>query len=160
MRPADAARFGLSVQDIAVAVNTALLGQVASSVLEGDRIVNVRVLANPANVNRIAALQELPLRMASGMVVRLAQVADMSEESSEVELVRDDLRQDIIVSARLEGRDLGSAMKEIQDKLSLGKNGCHPAREGGGGGGGGGGGVCVSNMAVFTSSSRNPFATS
>jgi CzcA family heavy metal efflux pump len=121
VRSADAARFGLSAQDIAVAVNAALLGQVASSVLDGDRIVNVRVVANPSSVNRIAALRELPLRAASGMVVRLAQVADPIEESSEVELVRDDLRQDIIVSARLEGRDLGSAMKEIQDRLSQDK---------------------------------------
>jgi multidrug efflux pump subunit AcrB len=121
VRPADAARFGLSVQDIAAAVNTALLGQTASSVLEGDRIVNIRVLANPASVNRIAALSELPLRAANGTVVRLAQIAAVTEEPSEVELVRDDLRQDIIVSARLEGRDLGSAMKEIQDKLSQDK---------------------------------------
>ena len=118
VRPADAARFGLSVQDIAEAVNTALLGQTASYVLEGDRVVNIRVLANPSSVNHIAALRELPLRAANGTVVRLAQVADVNEEPSEVELVRDDLRQDIIVSARLEGRDLGSAMREIQDKLS------------------------------------------
>ena len=117
VRPADAARFGFSVQDIAEAVNTALLGQTASYVLEGDRIVNIRVLAGPASVNRIAALRELPLRAASGTVVRLSQVADLSKEPSEVELVRDDLRQDISVSARLEGRDLGSAMREIQDKL-------------------------------------------
>jgi multidrug efflux pump subunit AcrB len=121
VRPADAARFGLSVQDIAAAVNTALLGQISSSVLEGDRIVNIRVLANPASVNRIAALRELPLRAVNGTVVRLAQVADVTEQPSEVELNRDDLRQDIIVSARLEGRDLGSAMKEIQDKLSQDK---------------------------------------
>ncbi|HEY4983860.1 MAG TPA: efflux RND transporter permease subunit, partial [Verrucomicrobiae bacterium] len=121
VRPADAARFGLSVQDIAAAVNTALLGQTASYVLEGDRIVNIRVLANPASVNHVAALRELPLRAASGTVVRLAQVAAVTEEPSKVELVRDDLRQDIIVSARLEGRDLGSAMKEIQDKLSQAK---------------------------------------
>jgi CzcA family heavy metal efflux pump len=117
-RPADAARFGLSVQVIAEAVNTALLGQTASYVLEGDRIVNIRVLAEPKSVNQISALRELPLRTANGAVVRLNQVADVSEEPSEVELVRDDLRQDIIVSARLEGRDLGSAMKEIQEKLS------------------------------------------
>jgi CzcA family heavy metal efflux pump len=117
VRPADAARFGLSVQDIAAAVNTALLGQTASYVLQGDRIVNIRVLAKPASVNRIAALSDLPLRAANGRVVRLAQVASVIEEPSEVELVRDDLRQDIIVSARLEGRDLGSAMKEIQDQL-------------------------------------------
>jgi multidrug efflux pump subunit AcrB len=121
VRPADAARFGLSVQDIAEAVNTALLGQTASYVLEGDRIVNIRVLANPSSVNHIAALRELPLRAANGTVVRLNQVAAVTEEPSEVELVRDDLRQDIIVSARLEGRDLGSAMKEIQDKLSQDK---------------------------------------
>ncbi|MGD0410118.1 MAG: efflux RND transporter permease subunit [Verrucomicrobiota bacterium] len=121
VRPADAARFGLSIQDIAAAVNTAMLGQTVSSVLEGDRVVNIRVLANPASVNRLAVLSELPLRAANGTVVRLAQVADVVEEPSEVELVRDDLRQDIIVSARLEGRDLGSAMKEIQDKLSQDK---------------------------------------
>jgi CzcA family heavy metal efflux pump len=121
VRPADAARFGLSIQDIATAVNTALLGQTASSVLEGDRIVNIRVLAEPASVNRIAALCELPLRAANGTVVRLAQVAAVTEEPSEVELDRDDLRQDILVSARLEGRDLGSAMKEIQEKLGQAK---------------------------------------
>jgi multidrug efflux pump subunit AcrB len=121
VRAADAARFGLSVQDIAEAVNTALLGQTASYVLEGDRIVNIRVLAEPKSVNQISALRELPLRAANGTVVRLAQIADVSEEPSEVELVRDDLRQDIIVSARLEGRDLGSAMKEIQDILSQDK---------------------------------------
>ena len=122
VRPADAARFGLSVQDIAAAVNTAQLGQIASSVLEGDRLVNLRVQADPASVNRLATLRELPLRTASGAVVRLAQVAEVTEPPGEVELCRDDLRQDIMVSARLEGRDLGSAMKEIQDTLSRDKS--------------------------------------
>jgi len=122
VRAADAARFGLSVQDIAGAVNTALLGQTASYVLEGDRIVNIRVLAQPSSVNTLAALRELPLRAANGTVVRLNQVAEVAQQPSEVELVRDDLRQDIVVSARLEGRDLGSAMKEIQEKLSQDKS--------------------------------------
>jgi CzcA family heavy metal efflux pump len=121
VRPADAARFGLSVQDIAEAVNTALLGQTASYVLEGDRIVNIRVLANRASVNQTDALHELPLRAMNGTVVRLAQVADVSKEPSEVELDRDDLRQDITVSARLEGRDLGSGIRDIQNKLSQDK---------------------------------------
>jgi CzcA family heavy metal efflux pump len=118
VRPADAARFGLSVQNIADTVNTALLGQTASYVLESDRIINIRVLTEPKSVDQISTLRELPLRTVSGAVVRLNQVADVSVEPSEVELDRDDLRQDIIVSARLEGRDLGSAMKEIQEKLS------------------------------------------
>jgi CzcA family heavy metal efflux pump len=121
VRPAEAERFGLTAQDIAEAANTALLGQVASSMLEGDRVVNIRVLDEPSSVNGVAALRELPIRTATGAVVRLNQVADVSVEPSQVELVRDDLRQDIIVSARLEGRDLGSAMRDIQDKIGQDK---------------------------------------
>ncbi len=121
VRPADAARFGLTAQDIADSANTALLGQVASSVLEGDRVVNIRVQTEPSSVNRIAALRELPLRTSNGAVVRLNQVADLTVEPGRVELHRDDLRQDVMVSARLEGRDLGSAMREIQAKLSQDK---------------------------------------
>jgi multidrug efflux pump subunit AcrB len=121
VRPADAARFGFRVEDIATAAHTALLGEIASYVLESDRIVNIRVLAEPNAVSRLSALRELPLRTANGTIVRLSQIADVIVEPSEVELDRDDLRQDIIVSARLEGRDLGSAMKEIRDRLSQSK---------------------------------------
>ena len=122
VRPADAERFGLTAQDIADTANTALQGEVASSMLEGDRVVNIRVLGEPSSVNSVAKLRELPLRTPDGAVVRLDQVADVSVEPSQVELIRDDLRQDVIVSGRLEGRDLGSAMKDIQDKLSQDKS--------------------------------------
>jgi CzcA family heavy metal efflux pump len=118
---AAAERFGLTAQDIADAVNTALLGQVSSYVLQGDRIVNIRVVADPKSVNHTAALRELPIRTPTGTVVRLDQVADVNQEPSEVELDRDDLRQDIIVSARLEGRDMGSTMRDIQAALSQDK---------------------------------------
>ncbi|HEX3889658.1 MAG TPA: efflux RND transporter permease subunit, partial [Verrucomicrobiae bacterium] len=118
VRAADAAHFGLTAQDIADAANTALLGQISSSVLQGDRMIDIRVMAEPDSVNKISALSELPIRTPSGAIVRIDQVCDVSVEPSEVELVRDDLRQDVIVSARLEGRDLGSAMRDIQNKLS------------------------------------------
>jgi len=121
VRSADAARFGLNVQDIADAVNTAQLGQIASYVLDGDRIINIRVLDEPKSVDQLSTLRELPLRTPSGEIVRLDQVADVNVEPSEVELDRDDLRQDVTVSADLEGRDLGSVMKDIQAKLSQDK---------------------------------------
>ena len=108
VRPADAERFGLTAQDIADAVNTALLGQVSSYMLQGDRIVNIRVMAEPNSVDTIAKLRNLPIRTADGAVVRLEQVADVSVAPSEVELNRDDLRQNDMVVARLEGVDLGT----------------------------------------------------
>jgi CzcA family heavy metal efflux pump len=121
VRPADAERFGLTAQDIADAVNTALLGQVSSYVLQGDRTVNIRVMAEPKSVATISELRNLPIRAADGAVVRVEQVADLNMTPNEVELNREDLRQDDIVVARLEGVDLGTAMREVQSKLSQDK---------------------------------------
>ncbi len=121
VRYVDAGRFGLSADDVAAAVNTAMLGQTTSSVLEGDRIVNIRVLADRSGVDRVAKLRELPLRAADGTLVKLSQVADVVEEPGQLELRREDLRQSVAITARLENRDLGSAMKEIEAKLGQDK---------------------------------------
>jgi CzcA family heavy metal efflux pump len=117
VRHADAERLGFSAADVAEAVSTAMIGQTASSVLEGDRVLGVRVLADRPNVDRIAALKDLPLRTPGGGIVKLSQLADVVETPGQLELRREDLRQDVAVTARLEGRDLGSAMAEIRDVL-------------------------------------------
>ena len=110
-------RFGLTAGDVAAAVNTAMLGQLASSVLEGDRVVSIRVRVDSTSIGEVATLRELPLRTADGNLVKLSQVADVVETPGQLELRREDLREDVAVTARLEGRDLGSAMAEIRDKL-------------------------------------------
>ncbi|MGA2532430.1 MAG: efflux RND transporter permease subunit [Candidatus Aminicenantales bacterium] len=117
VRYVDAERFGLTAEDIAGAVNTAMLGETASTVLEGDRVVAIRVKAEPAGINRVEKLRSLPLRAADGTLVKLSQIVDVVEEPGQLELRRDDFRQDVAVTARLEGRDLGSAMAEIRDTL-------------------------------------------
>jgi multidrug efflux pump subunit AcrB len=90
-------------------------------VLQGDRVVDIRVKVDPTRIDRIAALRELPIRAADGTVVQLGQVVDVVEEPGQLELRREDMRQDVAVTARLEGRDLGSAMVEIQDVLGRDK---------------------------------------
>ncbi|MDD2661048.1 MAG: efflux RND transporter permease subunit [Methylococcales bacterium] len=118
VRYSDAQRFGLTVNDVALAVSTAMLGQKASYVLEGDRVVNIRVRMNTDTTGQIANLRELPLRSLDGRTVKLSQVADIITEPGQLELHRKDLRQLVAVSARLENRDLGSAIAEIKAKLS------------------------------------------
>ncbi len=118
VRNAEAQRYGLTAQDIADAASAALTGEVSSYVLQGDRVVNIRVMTDTNSVNRLEKLRQLPLRTPEGAMVSLDQVCDVSIQPSQVELVRDNLRQVMMVTARLEGRDLGSAMREIQDTLA------------------------------------------
>jgi CzcA family heavy metal efflux pump len=118
VRYSDALRFGLTANDIALAVNTAMLGQKASTVLEGDRVVAIRVKMASDATRQISNLRELPLRSLDGRTVKLSQVADVVIEAGQLELHREDLRQLVAISARLENRDLGSAITEIKEKLS------------------------------------------
>jgi len=118
-RYAEMDRLGFTVADIAAAVNTAMLGVTASAVLEGDRVVAVRVLGERGQVDRIAALRDLPLRTPDGSLVKLSQLATIQETPGQLELHREDLRQSVAITARLEGRDLGGAIADIRKKLSL-----------------------------------------
>lgn len=115
-------RLGFTAADIAAAVNTAMLGVTASSVLEGDRVIPIRTLVDKKRIDRIAALMELPLRTPEGNLVKLSQVASIEETPGQLELHRDNLRQTVAITARLEGRDLGGAIADIQRKLSLDKS--------------------------------------
>jgi CzcA family heavy metal efflux pump len=124
LRPkyAEMDRFGLTASDVAAAVNTAMLGSTASSVLDGDRVIAIRVLVDRKQIDRIANLRELPLRTSDGALVKLSQVVNIEETPGQLELHREDLRQLIAITARLEGRDLGSAIADIQKKISLDKS--------------------------------------
>jgi CzcA family heavy metal efflux pump len=117
LRTVDAGRFGLSAYDVAEAVNTAMLGRTASSVLEADRVIDIRVMVDASQTGTISALCNLPIHTPDGSVIKLSQVADVVEEQGQLELRREDMRQDVAVTARLEQRDLGSAMAEIRERL-------------------------------------------
>ncbi len=118
VRDEDARRFGLDADLVAKQVSTALLGETASSLLEGDRVVGIRVRLDPKHLDRVATLRELALRAPDGRLVLLHQVADIREVPGQLELRREDLRQDVAVTARLEHRSLGSAMDEIRQRLA------------------------------------------
>jgi multidrug efflux pump subunit AcrB len=118
VRPADAQRYGLTTSDIAAAVTAAKLGQVASNVLQADRVTDIRVMADPKAVNRVERLKDVLIKPASGAAVRLSQVADVREEPGQLELWREDLRQFVAVSGELENGDLGTVISEIKKKIA------------------------------------------
>ncbi len=118
IRPLDAIRYGLNAEDVANVLNTAMLGSTASSVLEADRVVAIRVLADPQQTASVALLKELPMRTPTGEVIKISQVADVVEAPGQLELKREDLRQLVAVTAALEGTDLGSAIRKIRAAVS------------------------------------------
>ncbi len=116
--PNRAARFGVTATDIANTVTTAMTGDAASSILQGGRLITVRVRLPASSRESLDTLRGLLVRSATtGAQFRLDQVATVEYDKGQTEIERDGLRQSVAVTARLEGKDLGTAINEIKAKL-------------------------------------------
>jgi multidrug efflux pump subunit AcrB len=115
--PEAAGRAGLTVEQVQGQLATAWLGETATSLQLGDRSIPVRVRYADANRFDPTQLARLTLKTPDGRLVPLATVARPVIATGDGELTRENLRQVALVTARLEGRDLGSAAQEIQTRL-------------------------------------------
>ncbi len=115
--PVSLGRIGLSTETAAAQLGNALLGTRATQLPENDRLVPVRVHWPDAVRFGTHALERMRLRTPTGAWVPLGSVGRIEDACSPAELTRENLRLVVAVTARLEGRDLGSTVREIQAKL-------------------------------------------
>ena len=118
--PQRASRFGVTATDVANTITTAMSGDAASSILQQDRLIAVRVIFPPGARKSLETVRALRVRSTSGALFRLDQVADIEYDKGQTEIEREGLRETVAVSGRLEGKDLGTAIAEIQTLLSRG----------------------------------------
>ncbi len=115
--PARASQFGVTANDVASTITIAMSGDAASSILQQDRLIKVRVIFPPGVRTSLDRVKALQVRSSSGQLFRLDQVADVDIDKGQAEIERENLRQMIAVTGRLEGNDLGTAIRQIQDQL-------------------------------------------
>ncbi len=113
--PTAAARFGLTTEDLQARLEPAVAGTVAGEVRVGDRVYDLRVFDR-----RAESPGEVTLRTPTGALVPVSSVASVTIGMPENEIDRENLRTFLGVTARLSGRDLGSAMAEVQRGLREG----------------------------------------
>ncbi len=116
--PVRAGRAGLTVQAISSQLNEALMGKRVTQIREGDRLVGVRVRLPDETRFDFAKINNVPITTPSGFTQPLSAFADIQREAGQSELVRQDQRQMVIVTAGLSGRGLGSVMKDVRALLN------------------------------------------
>lgn len=116
--PGLAAQQGLDPDSVAQQVEALVGGTTATQVRVGEQLIDVRVRGPEDLRARASEVAAMPMVAPDGHTVRLGQIAQVSIEAGQKQLTREDLAPFIDVTARLEGRDLGSAMKEIKQTVS------------------------------------------
>jgi CzcA family heavy metal efflux pump len=120
--PVASERYGLTVTQVSDQLAGNWLGEVATDLRLADRRVPVRVRLPDAYRFDPNWLPQTLIRSAEGKQIPVSEVAHMERANGQGELKRENLRLMAGVTARLEGRDMGSAVAEIRsnlDKLKL-----------------------------------------
>lgn len=88
------------------------------SVQDGERMRRILLRFTNFKDNSPERLRDAPIFLPDGTTRPLEYFCEVEVSAGEIEQRREDLKADITLTARLEGRDLGTAADELQTKLS------------------------------------------
>ncbi len=109
---------GMDPEAVTKALNDFLSGNVTTHIQEGPKLIGVRVWIPRDARELIRNIDNLLLRAPDGHLFPLKRVATLIPVSGEPEIMRDDLKRMIAVTARISGRDLGSTVRDVKRTLA------------------------------------------
>ena len=113
------ARYGIALSQVQDTVATATGGRKAGEVFEGDRRFDVVVRLPEVDRTNLDALGNLPVALPGGAgSVPLSEVADLDLAVGPNQVSRENGKRRAVITANVRGRDLGSFIAELQDKVA------------------------------------------
>ena len=112
-----AARYGLTIGQLAETIETALNGRVVSQVLEQQQTFDLVVWLKPEARQSLETIGNLLVDTPSGNKIPLAQVARVQDGTGPNTINRENVSRLIVVAANAQGRDLRSVVNDIQAKV-------------------------------------------
>lgn len=111
-------RYGLSVGDVMRLVRNGIGGQEVGQVINGNERYDIYLRIDKEFRNQQQTIADLRLQAPTGAWVRLGDVADIAIESGPPQVRRDDVQRRVVIQANVQGRDMGSVVKDIREAIA------------------------------------------
>jgi CzcA family heavy metal efflux pump len=108
------AQFNIPPVSFQFQLQTMVEGNVIGSILEKEQMTNIRMIYPKSTQNSLENIKNQLVFLPDGKLKPLTTLSSIRLKEGIAEINRDNLKSVSIVTARLNNRDLGSAMKEIQ----------------------------------------------
>ena len=108
-----AALEGLNPGAVKRMLTNYLTGVITTQLQEGPKMVNLRIWIPEAERSAVQALDHLRIRSPDSHWVPLKRIAEITTETGQVQISRDNLKRMVAVTARISGRDMGSTLADV-----------------------------------------------
>lgn len=112
------AQLGMTVADFQLQLQTQIEGTVVSSMIDKEQMVNIRLIYPDAHKTSISDIKNTAILLPNGSSVPINQVATIKIGKGVAEINRENQKSMGVITARLNNRDLGSTLKDIQSHLT------------------------------------------
>lgn len=122
------AQYGITPADLQSQLQTSMEGEVAGVVFDKDRLTDIRLIYPKNNQLSVSDINRLQIFLPDGKLIPVTDLASVRLIPGDPEIQRENLQNVGIVTARLNGRDLGSVMTDIKNRISSNvslKQGCN-----------------------------------
>lgn len=116
--PRRAALLGVTPGEVTRSLETAMLGRADTVVVSGERVIGIRVVYPRPLRRTLEQVREMQVFSATGRRVPLSAIADFTELPGAFEVRRENQKPVMEVQAVLHDRDLGSANREVQQRVA------------------------------------------
>ncbi len=111
-------QYGVRPVELAEAIETAFNGQIVGRVLEGQNAYDMIVRYDESAKADTAAIVRTPFHTSYGHFVMLRDLATIYASTGPNMISREKVSRKIVVQANVAGRDLGSVVRDVQDRVT------------------------------------------
>jgi Cu/Ag efflux pump CusA len=112
------AQFGITPANLQYQLQTSLEGNVVGTMLEKEQMTNLRLVYPGNRQQSVVDISRLQIFLPGGKLKPITELATVKVNTGDAEIERENLQSMGVISARLEKRDLGSAIKDIQAAIN------------------------------------------
>lgn len=111
------AQYGLNASDVAELIEVGIGGKAISQIFIDDKVYDIICRYTDESRNTTDKIANLMLTNQDGIKIPLAQVTDIKTSTGESTITREMNKRHLTVKLNLRNRDLGSFLKEAQNKI-------------------------------------------
>jgi CzcA family heavy metal efflux pump len=114
------AQFGITPANLQYQLQTSLEGNIVGSIFEKEQVNTIRLVYPGSRRMSVVDLSKLQVFLPSGKLKPITELGTVTVHAGDAEIQRQNLQSMGVITARLENRDLGSVIKDIQEQINKG----------------------------------------
>ncbi len=111
------ARYGINVTDVQNVIETAIGGKEATKVYEGLKVFGLAVRFPENARNDVGPIRQVLIPSPTGALIPLGQLAKIHVVEGPAQISRESGQRRIVILSNVTGRDIGSFVREAQQKI-------------------------------------------